>query len=206
MNASSATTEQTAERIRLRVNDEVHDLVVAVNKTLLEVLREDLGLTGTKHGCELGECGTCTVLVDGEPLLSCLLLPIEVQERHVETVESLAQHGHPHELQIAFAELGASQCGYCTPGIMMSAAALLEEIPEPSVEEIKLHLAGNLCRCTGYLQIIEAIQTAARRRAAPCDEELGERGESSVGPRDARVERTPAPLHDAATADEVATE
>jgi carbon-monoxide dehydrogenase small subunit len=164
---------------------------VAVNKTLLEVLREDLGLTGTKHGCELGECGSCTVLVDGEPLLSCLVLPVEIQDRDVETVESLARHGQPHELQAAFAEHGASQCGYCTPGIMMSAAALLEETPRPSVAEIKTHLAGNLCRCTGYLQIIEAIQTAARRRAA--------------GGSDATVEPGPVPAG-AAADDEVAAE
>lgn len=155
------------ERIRLRVNGDARDIVVAVNKTLLEVLREDLGLTGTKHGCELGECGACTVLIDGEPMLSCLVLPIEVQGRDVETVEGPSRHGQAHELQVAFAELGASQCGYCTPGIMMSAAALLEDVPEPSVDEIKTQLAGNLCRCTGYLQIIEAIQTAARRGSTP---------------------------------------
>jgi len=153
------------ERIRLRVNGAAHDFVAPVNKTLLEVLREELSLTGTKHGCELGECGTCTVLVDGEPMLSCLLLPIELQERDIETVEGLAQArgGKPHELQVAFAELGASQCGYCTPGIMMSARALLREIPHPSRAQIKEHLAGNLCRCTGYLQIIEAVETAAAR-------------------------------------------
>lgn len=155
------------ERLGLRVNGEEYELVAPVNKTLLEVLREDLSMTGTKHGCELGECGTCTVLVDGEPMLSCLLLPIEVQGRAIETVEGLAQArgGVPHELQVAFAELGASQCGYCTPGIMMSAKALLAEIPRPSREQIKEHLAGNLCRCTGYLQIIEAVETAAVRRA-----------------------------------------
>jgi len=199
VNTSAATSAHMAERIRLRVNDEVHDLVVPVNKTLLEVLREDLGLTGTKHGCELGECGTCTVLVNGQPLLSCLVLPIEVQDRHVETVEGLAQHGRPHELQIAFAELGASQCGYCTPGIMMSAAALLEEIPEPSVEEIKFHLAGNLCRCTGYLQIIEAVQTAARRRSAGHREQTAKR-ETAGGARGERSSLEPV------TPDEVAAE
>ena len=166
MNVSVSNGNAIAERLRLRVNGERHDLVVPLNKTLLEVLREDLALTGTKHGCELGESGTCTVLIDGEPMLSCLVLPIEVQDREIETVESLAQGGHPHELQIAFAELGASQCGYCTPGMMMSAKALLDEIPRPSRDEIKEHLAGNLCRCTGYLQILEAIEVAGERRDA----------------------------------------
>lgn len=164
MNISVDNGSMIAERLRLRVNGEKHDLIVALNKTLLEVLREDLLLTGTKHGCELGECGTCTVLIDGEPMLSCLVLPIEVQDREIETVESLAQGGHPHELQIAFAEFGASQCGYCTPGMMMSAKALLDEIERPSRDQIKEHLAGNLCRCTGYLQILEAIEVAAERR------------------------------------------
>lgn len=164
MNVSAGGASALAQRIRLRVNGEVHDLVVLVNKTLLEVLREDLALTGTKHGCELGECGTCTVLIDGEPMLSCLVLPIEVQDSDIETVESLARGGRPHELQIAFAEFGASQCGYCTPGMMMSAKALLDEIPRPSRDEINEHLAGNLCRCTGYLQIVEAIEIAAERR------------------------------------------
>ena len=164
MNVSATNGSAMAERLRLRVNGEDHDLVVALNKTLLEVLREDLALTGTKHGCELGECGTCTVLIDGEPMLSCLVLPIEVQNRDIETVEGLAQEGEPHELQVAFAEYGASQCGYCTPGMMMSAKALLDEIARPSREEIQEHLAGNLCRCTGYLQILEAIEVAAERR------------------------------------------
>lgn len=199
MSIIEAPDAPLSERIRLRVNGQLHDIVVAVNKTLLEVLREDLGLTGTKHGCELGECGTCTVLIDGEPMLSCLVLPIEVQECDVETVESLARDGQPHELQVAFAELGASQCGYCTPGIMMSAAALLEEIPEPSVDEIKSHLAGNLCRCTGYLQIIEAIQMAARRRAAG-------RGELTAERERASMERGGAPCPEAATPDEVVAE
>lgn len=150
-------------RIQLRVNGEEHDLVVPVHKTLLEVLREDLRLTGTKHGCELGECGTCTVLVDGEPYLSCLGLPVEVQGREITTVEGLASNGRPHPLQAAFAETGAAQCGYCTPGILVSAAALLRENPSPTREEIARWLAGNLCRCTGYLQILEAVELAAVR-------------------------------------------
>lgn len=188
MNISADNGSTIAERLRLRVNDERHDLVVALNKTLLEVLREDLGLTGTKHGCELGECGTCTVLIDGEPMLSCLVLPIEVQDRDIETVESLAQGGRPHELQIAFAEFGASQCGYCTPGMMMSAKALLDEIPRPSRDQIKKHLAGNLCRCTGYLQILEAIEIAAKRRDAARPMPLGDGLEGSDGGEDGVVE------------------
>ena len=180
MNISVGNGSTIAERLQLRVNGEKHDLIVALNKTLLEVLREDLALTGTKHGCELGECGTCTVLIDGEPMLSCLVLPIEVQDREIETVESLARAGHPHELQIAFAEFGASQCGYCTPGMMMSAKALLDEIPRPSRDEIKEHLAGNLCRCTGYLQILEAIEVAAERRDAARRTPIGDDLEGSV--------------------------
>ena len=174
MNISVDNGSAIAERLRLRVNGEKHDLVVALNKTLLEVLREDLALTGTKHGCELGECGTCTVLIDGHPMLSCLVLPIEVQDCEIETVEGMARAGHPHELQIAFAEFGASQCGYCTPGMMMSAKALLDEIPRPSRDEINEHLAGNLCRCTGYLQILEAIEVAAERRDAARRASIGD--------------------------------
>jgi carbon-monoxide dehydrogenase small subunit len=152
------------ERLRLTVNGEVHELLAPVNKTLLEVLREELGLTGTKHGCELGECGACTVLIDGEPVLSCLTLPVEVQEGAIETVEGLARGGRLDGLQVAFVELGASQCGYCSPGMLMSAKALLDRIELPDQEQIREGLAGNLCRCTGYLQIIEAVETAARRR------------------------------------------
>lgn len=152
-------------RVELVVNGEEHDIVVPVHKTLLEVLREDLGLTGTKHGCELGECGTCTVLVDGEPYLSCLGLPIELQGRQIETVEGLAEAGRADPLQVAFAETGAAQCGYCTPGILVAAKALMTQNPRPSRQEIAEYLAGNLCRCTGYLQIFEAIELAAARRA-----------------------------------------
>jgi len=151
-------------RLGLRINGELHELLAPVNKTLLEVLREELGLTGTKHGCELGECGACTVLIDGEPVLSCLTLPVEVQDLDIETVEGLAQGGRLHELQVAFAELGASQCGYCSPGMLMSAKALLDRVELPDREQIRQGLAGNLCRCTGYLQIIEAVEMAARRR------------------------------------------
>ncbi len=150
--------------ITLRVNGEDHEVWAPIHKTLLEVLREDLRLTGTKHGCELGECGTCTVLVDGEPVLSCLALPVEVQGREILTVEGLAQRGAPHPLQTAFAELGAAQCGYCTPGILVTAKALLDHSPHPSRQEIREALAGNLCRCTGYTKILEAVELAASRQ------------------------------------------
>ena len=150
-------------QLTLTVNGEARDVVVAVHKTLLEVLREDLGLTGTKHGCELGECGTCTVLVDGEPVLSCLALPMELQGRDIKTVEGMADGSRLHPLQQAFAELGAAQCGYCTPGILLTAEALLEDNPTPSRDEVRVALAGNLCRCTGYTKILDAVELAALR-------------------------------------------
>lgn len=149
--------------LRLTVNGETHELYTAVHKTLLEVLREDLQLTGTKHGCELGECGTCTVLVDGQPILSCLALPVELQGREIVTVEGLAEQGEAHPLQTAFAELGAAQCGYCIPGMLLSAKALLDEEPAPDRRQIQEALAGNLCRCTGYVKILEAVELAAER-------------------------------------------
>jgi carbon-monoxide dehydrogenase small subunit len=130
------------------------------------VLREDLGLTGTKHGCELGECGACAVLVDGEPLLSCLLLAVESQGQHIETVEGLATAGRLHPLQESFADLGAAQCGYCIPGMLMTAKALLDREPRPSRERICEALSGNLCRCTGYLQIVDAVEAAAKKADA----------------------------------------
>jgi carbon-monoxide dehydrogenase small subunit len=151
--------------LRLRVNGEPFELAVLPHKTLLEVLREDLRLTGTKHGCELGECGTCTVLVDGEPVLSCLALPVEIGDAAITTVEGLMEGGEPHPLQIAFAEMGAAQCGYCTPGMILAAKALLDRRPMPSREDIKEALAGNLCRCTGYIQILQAVERAARGEA-----------------------------------------
>src|SRR5499425_1216351 len=150
-------------RIALTVNDEAREALAPVHKTLLEVLREDLGLTGTKHGCELGECGTCTVLVDGEPVLSCLALPVELQGRAIKTVEGMADGSRLHPLQQAFAELGAAQCGYCTPGILLTAEALLEDNPAPSRDEVRVALAGNLCRCTGYTKILDAVELAALR-------------------------------------------
>ena len=152
--------------ICLTVNGEQYEVVPPVHRTLLEVLREDLGLTGTKHGCELGECGTCTVLVDGQPVLSCLALPVECQEAEILTVEGLAGPGGLHPLQQAFAELGAAQCGYCTPGILLTAKALLDETGRPARDAIRAALAGNLCRCTGYTKILDAVELAAGRMAA----------------------------------------
>ena len=149
--------------LSLRVNGEAREVWAPVHKTLLEVLREEMGLTGTKHGCELGECGTCTVLVDGVPVLSCLTLPVECQDREILTVEGMAEDGRLHPLQQAFAELGAAQCGYCTPGILLTSQALLAETPKPTRDEIKEALAGNLCRCTGYTKILDAVELAALR-------------------------------------------
>jgi carbon-monoxide dehydrogenase small subunit len=151
------------EVVALCVNGEDRHLLVPVHETLLEVLRERLGLTGTKHGCELGECGTCTVLVDGRPELSCLLLPVQVEGRAITTVEGLGRAAGLHPLQRAFAELGAAPCGYCTPAMLLAASALLAERPHPGRDEIREALAGNLCRCTGYAKIVEAVELAAAR-------------------------------------------
>lgn len=159
---SDTTIDSGAKvRLALTVNGEPAEALVDAYKTLLEALREDLQLTGTKHGCELGECGACAVLLDGEPVLSCLALAVECDGRDVQTVEGLQANGALHPLQDAFADLGGSQCGYCTPGILMTAKALLDRNTEPTQDEIKEALAGNLCRCTGYLQIIEAVERAA---------------------------------------------
>ncbi|HEY8069295.1 MAG TPA: (2Fe-2S)-binding protein [Burkholderiales bacterium] len=152
--------------LKYLVNGEEAPVSFAPYKTLLEVLREDLNLTGTKHGCELGECGACAVLVDGEPQLSCLVLGVECEGRHIETVEGLADGGTLHPLQAAFADFGAAQCGYCTPGILMTAKALLDKNPNVNRDQIKEAISGNLCRCTGYLQIFEAIEEAAKQMGA----------------------------------------
>ncbi len=151
--------------VQLNINGELHQIAVPVHKTLLEVLREDLQLTGTKHGCEVGECGTCTVLVEGRPVLACLTLPVEVQESAITTIEGLAINGEPHPLQRRFTELGAAQCGYCTPGMILTAKALLDQNPSPTRAEIVEALSGNLCRCTGYLKIFEAVELATQRNS-----------------------------------------
>ena len=151
---------QKTAQIRFMLNGEEVDVSFAPYKTLLEVLREDLGHTGTKHGCELGECGACAVLLDGKPVLSCLVLALECSGRKVLTVEGLCSDGRLHPLQDAFADLGAAQCGYCTPGILVTAKALLDANPHPNRDEIREAVSGNLCRCTGYLQIFEAVEAA----------------------------------------------
>jgi carbon-monoxide dehydrogenase small subunit len=159
--------------VTLRVNGESQTVLFYPEKTLLEVLREDLDLTGTKHGCELGECGACAVLLCGVPVLSCLKLAIECEGQEITTVEGLAQGAELSPLQAAFADLGAAQCGYCTPGVLCTAQALLDKNQRPTREEIAEALSGNLCRCTGYLQIFEAVEEAARRV----------RGEQPAAPR-----------------------
>ena len=153
----------TRELLTLHVNGEAKTVAAEPHHTLLEVLREELGLTGTKHGCELGECGACTVLVDGVPVLSCLTLPALLGDAAVTTVEGLAREESLHPLQIAFAEEGAAQCGYCTPGMLLSAKALLDTTPRPTREQIAHAISGNLCRCTGYTAIYEAVEKAAAR-------------------------------------------
>lgn len=159
MKALPAESEKKSH-IRIILNDEETDVSFSSYKTLLEVLREDLGHTGTKHGCELGECGACAVVLDGVPVLSCLVLAIECDGRSVLTVEGLVRNGDLHPLQEAFADLGAAQCGYCTPGILVTAKALLDQNASPSRQQIREALSGNLCRCTGYLQIFEAVEAA----------------------------------------------
>lgn len=163
MNPETQTERPVRRKVHrlLRVNGEDHEVAFLPHKTLLEVLREDLDLTGTKHGCELGECGTCAVLMDGEPQLSCLVLGIECDGVEIETVEGMADASGPHPLQLRFAELGAAQCGYCTPGFLLTAKSILDENPDPDRETLRKELAGNLCRCTGYLKIYEAVEQAA---------------------------------------------
>jgi carbon-monoxide dehydrogenase small subunit len=145
------------------LNGEAAEVAFAPHKTLLEVLREDLALTGTKHGCELGECGTCTVLIDGRSILSCLFLGLDAAGRDVTTVEGMAEGGRLHPLQDTFADTGAAQCGYCSPGFLLAAKELIDKRPNPTRDEIKEALSGNLCRCTGYIKIYEAVELAAAR-------------------------------------------
>jgi aerobic-type carbon monoxide dehydrogenase small subunit (CoxS/CutS family) len=147
--------------IRFSLNGEETEVAFAPHKTLLEVLREDLNLTGTKHGCELGECGTCTVLVDGRAILSCLFLGLDAKGREVKTIEGMADGATLHPLQETFADLGAAQCGYCSPGFLLVAEELLQKNAKPTRDEIKEALSGNLCRCTGYIKIYEAVELAA---------------------------------------------
>ena len=167
----------TKEKVHIKfaLNGESAEVAFAPHKTLLEVLREDLNLTGTKHGCELGECGTCTVLVDGRAVLSCLMLGLDAEGRDVKSIEGMAQGAQLHPLQETFADLGAAQCGYCSPGFLLVAEELLNKNPDPSREIIKEALSGNICRCTGYIKIYEAVELAAARI----------RGEETELPREA---------------------
>jgi aerobic-type carbon monoxide dehydrogenase small subunit (CoxS/CutS family) len=149
--------------VRFTLNGEAAEVAFAPHKTLLEVLREDLALTGTKHGCELGECGTCAVLVNGKSILSCLMLGLDAEDQDVKTIEGMADGAKLHPLQETFADTGAAQCGYCSPGFLLVAEELLKKDPNPSREVIKEALSGNLCRCTGYIKIYEAVEQAAAR-------------------------------------------
>ncbi len=148
--------------VELKVNGSPYRLSVQPGRTLLQVLREDLGLTGTKEGCTSGECGACTVLIDGEPVRSCLTLAVDARGREITTIEGVAENGKPHRIQQAFVDFGAIQCGFCTPGMILVAKALLDETPQPSEEEIRKAISGNLCRCTGYTKIVKAIEAASQ--------------------------------------------
>ena len=152
------------KRVRLVVNNESVEALVEPRRTLLDLLREDLHLTGTKKGCDLGNCGACTVLLDGKPVNSCLVLAVEADNRTVLTIEGLAVGTDLHPIQEAFIEHGAIQCGYCTPGMILSAKALLDGQSCPTEEDVRVAISGNLCRCTGYKRIVEAILTLASRR------------------------------------------
>lgn len=147
--------------IRLNVNGQALEAAVDTNRTLVQFLREDLGLTGTKHGCGLGDCGACTVIMDGKPVNSCLVLAVQANGSDVLTIEGLAENGKLHPIQQAFVDKGAIQCGFCSPGMILSAKALLDSNPRPAEHEIRHAISGNLCRCTGYQKIVEAIQEAA---------------------------------------------
>jgi carbon-monoxide dehydrogenase small subunit len=153
------------QQIHLNVNGTFHTLVVAPQRTLLEVLREQLGLTGTKRACRVGDCGACTVIIDGKAVLSCLTLAVEVQGMDILTIEALGNGDVADPIQRSFVDCGAVQCGFCTPGMILSAKALIDENPKPTRDEVRKAVAGNLCRCTGYAKIVEAIENAATKRA-----------------------------------------
>ena len=149
------------KRVTLRINNEQHDLLIYPHRTLAEVLRDELHLTGTKQSCSEGACGTCTVLLDGAPARSCLLLAVDVEGKEITTIEGLARNGKLHPVQEAFVEHYAIQCGFCTPGMILTAKALLDKNPHPTEEEIRNAISGNICRCTGYAKIVEAIKAAS---------------------------------------------
>ncbi len=155
--------------ITLRVNGDSYEVAVKPWAILADVLRENLGLTGTKKGCDLGNCGSCTVLINGKPVMSCLVLALDVQDKDIMTIEGMAKGGKLHPLQQAFIDHGAIQCGFCTPGILLSAKALLDENPQPNEEEVKQAISGNLCRCTGYRKIVEAILGVPQTDQIPSD-------------------------------------
>ena len=155
------TTKEMKHNIKLRINEKLYEVEIQPWRTLLEVLRDQLGLFGTKKSCDEGHCGACTVLVDGKAVNSCLVLAVEADGKDILTIEGLAKKGQLHPLQEAFVQYGAIQCGYCTPGMILSAKALLDENPHPTEEEICTAIAGNLCRCTGYSKIIQAIKACA---------------------------------------------
>jgi carbon-monoxide dehydrogenase small subunit len=158
-----ADPNKQKSHIRFTLNGEAAEVAFAPHKTLLEVLREDLGLMGTKHGCELGECGTCAILVNGRSILSCLMLGLDAEDQEVKTIEGMADGTKLHPLQDTFADTGAAQCGYCSPGFLLVAEELLKKNPHPSRDVIREALSGNLCRCTGYIKIYEAVELAAAR-------------------------------------------
>jgi len=151
--------------INLTINNEAYELAVAPNQTLVEVLRYELGLTGTKQGCGVGDCGSCTVIMDGKPVNSCLVLAVQANGKNILTIEGLDTDQGLHPLQQAFVDKGAVQCGFCTPGMILSAKSLLDHNPKPDESEIRMAISGNLCRCTGYQKIVEAIQHASKRRS-----------------------------------------
>jgi aerobic-type carbon monoxide dehydrogenase small subunit (CoxS/CutS family) len=182
----------TLFHLALTVNAEPVEVAFAPYKTLLEVLREDLDLCGTKHGCELGECGACAVLLDGQPVLSCLVLGVDCGGRDVLTVEGLVSDGRLHPLQESFADLGAAQCGYCTPGFLVTAKALLDENPHPTRDQIREALAGCLCRCTGYQQIFEAVEAAMIAGSATVEKAIQQTG-VGVGVKDGVGDRPGTP-------------